>query len=117
MAPITLDNVNSRSLIKVIEYCTVHNDPNISPADAKAWDNKFVKVEPSVLCELASVLYSSPLYTIYQINIYYNIENIIASYNFINCLFKSFYAPALPRICLEICPLCVWRCNILSILN
>jgi hypothetical protein len=53
--PIIIDNVNSRSLLKVVEYCTVHNDPSISAADLKAWDNKFVKVEPSVLCELASV--------------------------------------------------------------
>jgi hypothetical protein len=54
-APIIIDNVNSRSLLKVVEYCTVHNDPSISMTDLKIWDNKFVKVEPSVLCELASV--------------------------------------------------------------
>eukprot|EP00026_Physarum_polycephalum_P003820 Phypoly_transcript_03836.p1 GENE.Phypoly_transcript_03836~~Phypoly_transcript_03836.p1 ORF type:complete len:711 (-),score=171.32 Phypoly_transcript_03836:18-2150(-) len=56
-APIIIDNVNSRSLLKVVEYCTVHNDPSISAADLKSWDNKFVKVEPSVLCELASAAY------------------------------------------------------------
>lgn len=56
-APIIIDNVNSRSLLKVVEYCTVHNDPSISATDLKAWDNKFVKVEPSVLCELASVTF------------------------------------------------------------
>lgn len=55
--PITLDNVNSRSLVKVVEYCTVHNDATISATDLKNWDNKFVKVEPSVLCELASAAY------------------------------------------------------------
>lgn len=50
---IVLDNVNSRSFAKVLEYCTAHCTPGV--VDLKAWDNKFVKVEPSVLCELASV--------------------------------------------------------------
>jgi len=52
---IVLDNVNSRSFSKVLEYCTAHCAPGV--ADLKAWDNKFVKVEPSVLCELASAAY------------------------------------------------------------
>jgi len=52
---IALDNVNSRSFAKVLEYCIAHCTPGIT--DLKTWDNKFVKVEPSILCELASAAY------------------------------------------------------------
>jgi len=52
---IVLDNVNGRSFTRVMEYCNVHCPPK--SIDLKVWDNKFVKVEPSVLCELASAAY------------------------------------------------------------
>ena len=57
---IVLENVNSRSLTKVLEYCTVHctPPPGTTEADLKVWDSKFVKVEPSILCELASVCHA-----------------------------------------------------------
>ncbi len=43
-----------------MEYCHVHTNPQLiyNPdrgIDLKSWDDKFVKVDPGTLCELASV--------------------------------------------------------------
>jgi hypothetical protein len=50
---VTLDNITGRALHKVMEYCTMHS--NAKAQDLKSWDEKFVKLDPGTLCELASV--------------------------------------------------------------
>jgi S-phase kinase-associated protein 1 len=69
---IVLENVNSRSLTKVLEYCTVHctPPPGTTEADLKVWDSKFVKVEPSILCELASAAYHLEIKPIVDLTCY-----------------------------------------------
>jgi hypothetical protein len=43
-----------------MEYCHMHTAPHIvtmeKGMDLKTWDEKFVKLDPGTLCELASVL-------------------------------------------------------------
>jgi len=54
-AILQLDNITGRALTKVMEYCHVHTAPHIISIDLKTWDDKFVKLDPGTLCELASV--------------------------------------------------------------
>lgn len=52
-ATVVLDNITGRALHKVMEYCLAHAGGN--KAELKAWDDKFVRLDPGTLCELASV--------------------------------------------------------------
>lgn len=62
-----VDNVGGTAMKKVQDYCTVHANL-VSPRSGRKidnighWDEKFVKLEPSALCELASV---NPLCTFF----------------------------------------------------
>eukprot|EP01087_Luapelamoeba_hula_P004958 TRINITY_DN1499_c0_g1_i1.p1 TRINITY_DN1499_c0_g1~~TRINITY_DN1499_c0_g1_i1.p1 ORF type:complete len:600 (-),score=181.74 TRINITY_DN1499_c0_g1_i1:169-1968(-) len=56
-AIIQLENITGRALTKVMEYCHVHTAPHVISMDLKAWDDKFVKLDPGTLCELASAAY------------------------------------------------------------
>jgi len=56
-AILQLDNITGRALTKVMEYCHVHTAPHIISMDLKTWDDKFVKLDPGTLCELASAAY------------------------------------------------------------
>ena len=58
-----LDNITGRALTKVMEYCHVHTAPHIISIDLKTWDDKFVKLDPGTLCELASVRFISKFAT------------------------------------------------------
>ncbi|MED6127874.1 hypothetical protein PIB30_092240 [Stylosanthes scabra] len=53
---IPLDSVDSKTLKKVIDYCThhTHND-NDKEEDVKAWDAEFLKVDPNTLYDLLMV--------------------------------------------------------------
>jgi len=55
-SPITIDNITSSTLMKVLDFCSVHSAPHSVP-NFKAWNEKFVRLEPSELCELASAAY------------------------------------------------------------
>jgi hypothetical protein len=58
---IHFDNITSRALSKVMEYCHMHTAPHIvtmeKGMDLKTWDERFVKLDPGTLCELASAAY------------------------------------------------------------
>jgi len=58
---IQFDNITARALSKVMEYCHMHTAPHIvtmeKGMDLKTWDEKFVKLDPGTLCELASAAY------------------------------------------------------------
>jgi S-phase kinase-associated protein 1 len=58
---IQLDNITARALSKVMEYCHMHTAPHIvtmeKGMDLKTWDERFVKLDPGTLCELASAAY------------------------------------------------------------
>eukprot|EP01119_Soliformovum_irregulare_P025730 TRINITY_DN9609_c0_g1_i2.p1 TRINITY_DN9609_c0_g1~~TRINITY_DN9609_c0_g1_i2.p1 ORF type:complete len:353 (-),score=95.78 TRINITY_DN9609_c0_g1_i2:122-1180(-) len=56
-AIVTLPDVKTATLQKVVEYCQVHNNPSISERDKKTWDSEFVQLKQSLLCELASASY------------------------------------------------------------
>jgi len=51
---IVLENITGRALLKVVEYCVVHSS---NRSDLKQWDERFVKLDPGTLCELASAAY------------------------------------------------------------
>jgi len=59
---IKADNVGVTAMAKVVDYCIVHANL-VSPRSNRKidniaqWDDKFVKLEPSSLCELASAAY------------------------------------------------------------
>jgi len=63
--PITLQNVPSRALKKVLEYCEYHKGEPLPPTDAGSrngiykrrgeiveWDQKFIAVDPEMLFEI-----------------------------------------------------------------
>lgn len=52
---ITVDNITGNTLAKVLDFCSVYTQPHSSSA-YKQWHEKFAKLEPAELCELASVL-------------------------------------------------------------
>ncbi|KAL6079680.1 Skp1 domain-containing protein [Balamuthia mandrillaris] len=52
-----LDNITGRALAKVMEYCYVHTVPDTIHIDLKTWDDRFVRLDPGTLCELASAAY------------------------------------------------------------
>jgi hypothetical protein len=52
---ITLPDVPTAILSKVLEYCAMHTNPSLSEREKKAWDAAYVQVKQSTLCELASV--------------------------------------------------------------
>ena len=54
-AIVSLPDVKSPTLEKVITYCRYHNDITTTEKEKKTWDSDFVQVKQSVLCELASV--------------------------------------------------------------
>jgi len=58
---IQLDNITTRAICKVMEYCHVHTAPHLflmeKWTDLRAWDDKFVQLDPGTLCELASAAY------------------------------------------------------------
>lgn len=54
--PIVLENINSGTLVKVLEFCSVHTAPHTVP-NVNVWNEKFVRLEPAELCELASAAY------------------------------------------------------------
>jgi len=57
-AIITLPDVKSSTLEKVIDYCKFHAaSANASEREKRNWDAEFVQVKQSVLCELASASY------------------------------------------------------------
>jgi len=55
-SPIVLESINSNTLTKVLEFCRAHTSPQ-SVTNLAAWDEKFVRLEPGELCELASAAY------------------------------------------------------------
>lgn len=58
---------NKKGAAQVMEYCHVHTAPHIvtmeKGMDLKTWDDKFVKLDPGTLCELASVRRPPPTHT------------------------------------------------------
>eukprot|EP01118_Nematostelium_gracile_P001845 TRINITY_DN11909_c0_g1_i1.p1 TRINITY_DN11909_c0_g1~~TRINITY_DN11909_c0_g1_i1.p1 ORF type:complete len:293 (-),score=71.65 TRINITY_DN11909_c0_g1_i1:174-1052(-) len=53
---ISLENISENTLVKVLEFCNVHTSPGTIP-NLQIWDEKFVRLEPPDLCELASAAY------------------------------------------------------------
>jgi len=53
---ITVDNITGHILMKVLDFCSVYTAPHSVP-NFKAWGDKFVRLEPAELCELASAAY------------------------------------------------------------
>ncbi|CAK9152249.1 unnamed protein product [Ilex paraguariensis] len=49
---IPLTNVDSKTLVKVIEYCKRHADETITSEDLKKFDSKFVDEDQTVLYDL-----------------------------------------------------------------
>eukprot|EP00029_Vermamoeba_vermiformis_P007982 TRINITY_DN3607_c0_g1_i1.p1 TRINITY_DN3607_c0_g1~~TRINITY_DN3607_c0_g1_i1.p1 ORF type:complete len:429 (+),score=66.03 TRINITY_DN3607_c0_g1_i1:119-1405(+) len=56
-AIILLHDVKSATLGRVFDYCKYHADSSINEKDRKTWDAKFVQVDQTLLCELASASY------------------------------------------------------------
>jgi len=56
-AIVTLPDVKSGTLEKVLEYCKYHVLSTASDREKKNWDTEFVQVKQSILCELASASY------------------------------------------------------------
>jgi len=56
-AIVSLPDVKSNTLQKVIDYCKFHNTDGTTDKEKKQWDVDFVQVKQSVLCELASASY------------------------------------------------------------
>lgn len=54
---VPLENINSSTLLKVLEFCSVHSKICAIPTSILQWDEKFIRLEPSELCELASAAY------------------------------------------------------------
>jgi hypothetical protein len=52
---IVFENISGRALTKVMEYCAVHAGPAGQTGDLRTWDDRFVRLDPGTLCELASV--------------------------------------------------------------
>ena len=72
-----LDNITGRALHKVMEYCLAHAGGN--KAELKAWDDKFVRLDPGTLCELASVPLPWPcgLLTLFQAAYHLEIKPLV----------------------------------------
>jgi len=56
-AIVSLPEVKSSTLEKVLDYCRFHNQLDLNERERKSWDADFVQVKQSVLCELASASY------------------------------------------------------------
>lgn len=59
-APHQLQNVTSEPLEMALTYCYFHTSAeyrSMSPANLTFWDDQFVRISPSQLCELASAAY------------------------------------------------------------
>lgn len=58
---LTMENVTAQALNKVMEYCVAHQrrltDQGKRIADIAVWDERFVRLDPGALCELASAAY------------------------------------------------------------
>eukprot|EP01103_Thecamoeba_quadrilineata_P003293 TRINITY_DN13084_c0_g1_i1.p1 TRINITY_DN13084_c0_g1~~TRINITY_DN13084_c0_g1_i1.p1 ORF type:complete len:320 (+),score=56.72 TRINITY_DN13084_c0_g1_i1:1-960(+) len=56
---ISLPEVKTATLQKVIEYCEFHSlSSSLTDKEKKNWDSDFVKVKQNILCELASASYN-----------------------------------------------------------
>jgi len=56
-AVVTLPDVKSHTLRKIMYYCKFHSCLDCSERERKIWNQEFVQVKQSVLCELASASY------------------------------------------------------------
>eukprot|EP01130_Rhizamoeba_saxonica_P013673 TRINITY_DN5853_c0_g1_i1.p1 TRINITY_DN5853_c0_g1~~TRINITY_DN5853_c0_g1_i1.p1 ORF type:complete len:357 (-),score=75.51 TRINITY_DN5853_c0_g1_i1:73-1143(-) len=54
---ITLHDVKSDTLEKVLDFCKFHSNTGISEREKKEWNTQFVQVDQNLLCELASASY------------------------------------------------------------
>ena len=54
-AYLSLPEVTSATLEKLLEFCTFHSNEDLSEKQRKQFDNDFIQLKQSILCELASV--------------------------------------------------------------